>query len=526
MDDRTMGDFTHRFRHVVWTATTVVVLGVVMRWVTPSASPEARDVLAQRRPTATPTFHRFDVSCTECPKGVRDRGDWDFSIPVPSGMCGGPLLDVDVALHVKHTWRGDIAVALKAPEWTTRPPVELFRKLGSGTFGTDADDLGSHNLNAFRLEEYLILDDEAPSPVEQGECASPEPSLCMDRLRSTGRTLQREFYGTTANPIQTQADGVWTIRIFDGFAEDNADVRDLKLIISCPWPATATPTSEPATPTATPTDTDVPTAEPTEPPSATPRPTSTRTPTRTPLPTATATRRPLTLYLPVTIRDRYCPPQDVFTDVMLVIDASTTMEIRGADGRRMLDAAVDAARAFVEGFLGQPGSSQVGTERPLREDRAGVIIFNSTARVVQPLTTNKEKLFERLSYIQYTEHQSRVDAGLELAAAELHGEYSPPDHLDAIVLLTDGIVNPSTPEQALAAASMAKGDGVRIFTIGYGEALDKTLLWNISSEGSSSRESYAFVAPSADQLQDILERLRRVVPCPPFLYWPEEEVLP
>lgn len=271
-------------------------------------------------------------------------------------------------------------------------------------------------------------------------------------------------------------------------------------------------------PTATATSTATETTSPTPTPLASP--TATRTPTLTATATATATPTQPPLFLPMVVRDRDCPPQDVYTDVVLVIDGSTTMESPVAPGgRRKLDVAIDAVRLFIEGFMDRTPRRAGDTVLPPRIDRAGLILFNHEAYVLRPLTSNRDLMLDALSYARQTDFHSRINAGIDAAVAELEGPRSSPDRLKAIILLTDGIVNPDPPTAVRASAATAKAKGIRLFTVGFGDEIDRPLLWDISSEERSGAPYY-YESPSEDELRSVYRRLQRVVPCPPFLYWP------
>ena len=115
--------------------------------------------------------------------------------------------------------------------------------------------------------------------------------------------------------------------------------------------------------TPTPTPTDVPTSTPTEPPD-TPVPTPTSTNTLTPTPSSYA------IYLPIARLDpEECIPELIYADAVLVLDMSTSMYRETRSGRTKHEAAMAAARTFVEQltFVGDA----LG-----RHDRVGIAGFN------------------------------------------------------------------------------------------------------------------------------------------------------
>jgi len=463
--------------------------------------------------TPTPIVRQLTFGCRECPRDVEDRGRWEFTAFVPPNTCDGPVLDVDVALNIHHTWRGDISVLLQAPEWSRspiRPHEELFQPLGA-----DGDHFGSGEVVARYPDRYLVLDDDIGVDLGNGVCSRPTAN-CWGRFRTPRRTLEREFYGS-GSPVA--AEGVWSLRIVDGAELDFAKVRDWRLTIRCRQPTT--PTAVPP-PSATPTPTVTPTS------TATPRHTATRRPPTDPPPTAlpTASSTPAPILLPFVLRDRPCPPQDVFTDVILLTDASTSMEERlTPSGVRKLDAALSAAAVFINGFLDPTPRYYGGMLLPPRQDQVGVVMFNRAAYVPQVLTANRARLIEALDYARYTDFQSRLAVGIDEAIAQLTGAYARPGSLKAIVVLTDGMVNPDLPASVQAAAERARAAGIRIFAIGFGKTIDRALLTDVSQPPHGG-QPYYFEAPGEQGLQDIYRLLQKRVPCPPFLYWPYREPSP
>ena len=77
-----------------------------------------------------------------------------------------------------------------------------------------------------------------------------------------------------------------------------------------------------------------------------------------------------------------------------------------------------------------------------------------------------------------------------------------------LVLLTDGLPLGTTREEVLAAAEQAKGEGVIIYTIGFGGDVDPVLLQQVAS----SPDKYYF-APEAGDLEEIYRQIAGVIPC-------------
>jgi len=131
-------------------------------------------------------------------------------------------------------------------------------------------------------------------------------------------------------------------------------------------------------------------------------------------------------------------------NTMLVIDVSGSMNLVGK-----LPAAQEAARAYVV---------------QMRDgDQAGVIVFNTQVRVVQPLTADRQALTQAIDSLEAGDDTALYDgvAAAIRALEQAHGRR-------AILVLSDGMDNSSqvTPEQALAGIGPA---GLSISTIGLGD---------------------------------------------------------
>jgi len=264
-----------------------------------------------------------------------------------------------------------------------------------------------------------------------------------------------------------------------------------------------TPTATEA-PTATSTTTA--SAPPTVTATATPVPTSTRPARPTPCPTAppTATPVPVPLYLPLALRER-CPTATQHVDVALVIDASTSMrDERSSAGRTRLEAALEAARTFVDTLA-------------LPADQAAVVGFNGAAWVEVGLTGRRADVEAALARIpDGVRPQTRIDLGIEAAHRELTGPRRLPTNRAVMIVLTDGQANPEPASTAVRRAAEAKAAGITVFTIGIGaEAqLDVEAL-----RGMASEAGYFYRAPDAEDLAAIYRRVAVELPCPGVELW-------
>ena len=279
------------------------------------------------------------------------------------------------------------------------------------------------------------------------------------------------------------------------------------------WPpATDTPTATASsTPTATatrwPPATDTPTPLPTETPTAT----ATRWPPATDTPTAEPTATPPgrgVVYLPIVFND-HC--FKLYADVILIIDASTTMKFRTDNGTVKLDAAKQAALAFL-GLLDFAADAQG------RHDQAGVVWYNDRAGVALPLTNDRRLLENAIDGIAPIEG-SRIDLGLEYAYRELIFGAAPRrrlSNLPVMVLLSDGIPNrvPLPPgggtqeDTIIAISDLAKVSGIEVYTVGLGRDLRPVLLRRVASQ-----PTLYFESPSGDDLAAIYEQIAGTIIC-------------
>jgi Ca-activated chloride channel family protein len=141
--------------------------------------------------------------------------------------------------------------------------------------------------------------------------------------------------------------------------------------------------------------------------------------------------------------------------VMLIIDVSGSMQATDVAPTR-LEAAVRAARTLINGL---PAN-----------DRIGLISFNGSAHLDQPLTDNRQQVVDALSTLQANGSTAIGDA-LSLGVRQLapaHPAASSANRpASMIVLLTDGVSNRGM--DPITAAGEAKAAGVPVETIGIGQ---------------------------------------------------------
>lgn len=226
-----------------------------------------------------------------------------------------------------------------------------------------------------------------------------------------------------------------------------------------------------------------PTATPTQTPTATP------SPSRTPTVTPSSTQPPRPIYLPRLLHQS-CPER--LLDLVLVLDASRSMQEGAPGGGTKLDAAVAAARGLL-------GSLRWGPER------AALVGFHRAGQRVQDLTADgaaMDAAFGRLESGSGT----RIDLGLRAAAEALAARR--PAARGVVILLTDGRQDDGRVAAVLAAADRLAALGTTVYTIGLGQDVDAGLLGLVAG-----RPERAYLAPSTADLARIYHEIGGALPC-------------
>ncbi len=388
-------------------------------------------------------------------------------------------------------WPMDCKEGADFPWYREASPGYYFSSAGAGPFANAIEGLvpGPSPITV----ESLVVDETLPDTLDYlVGSASPDPAdydpvtgrlrwsftaPITDRLPITLSYRVKSRDGLTT-PISTTFTGGQVVLTDTAHLTRNLLAPSAVLTITGPCAPIVTPT-------ATPTATDIP-------PSPTP------TPTRTP--TATATPIPQPVYLPLSLREVPCTRTQP-ADVVLVMDASTSMEEPAGDGRTKLEAARAAAVAFIELL------------RLEADDQAAIIAFNSDAHVVIDLTADRSALTTALGTIT-TASQTCLVCGLEAAAEALESDSRIFANQPVVILLTDGRSNPRPASEAVDEAARLKADGVVIFTIGLGAVLDDAALTAIAS-----KPSFAFHASGGAALEAIYREIAVTLPGPADCYW-------
>lgn len=145
-------------------------------------------------------------------------------------------------------------------------------------------------------------------------------------------------------------------------------------------------------------------------------------------------------------------------NILLVLDLSGSMELQDMiwQGQAVSRLAVVkyTAREFVESRTG---------------DRMGLILFGSNAYLQTPLTFDRHNLLTRIdeASVGLAGKTTSIGDALGLAVKKLQPV---PEQSRVIILLTDGINNSGILDP-LKAATLAKNEGIKVYTIGLGSDL-------------------------------------------------------
>lgn len=226
-------------------------------------------------------------------------------------------------------------------------------------------------------------------------------------------------------------------------------------------------------------------------PTATPSftPTLTATPTATATATPRPTQPPRPLYLPRLLRQS-CPER--LLDLVLVLDASLSMQEGAPGGGSKLEAAVQAARGLLASLRWGP-------------ERAALVGFHRVGQGVQGLTADAAAMDAALGRLE-SGSGTRIDLGLRAAAETLSDRR--PAARGVVILLTDGRQEDGRVGAVLAAADRLTALGATVYTIGLGQDVDAGLLGLVAG-----RPERAYLAPSAADLGRIYREIGGALPC-------------
>jgi len=217
------------------------------------------------------------------------------------------------------------------------------------------------------------------------------------------------------------------------------------------------------------------------------------------------------IFLPVLLGER-CVDDDQLTDIVLVIDMSTSMNRLSEDGIQKKAAVIDSAKAFVEGLDFTPNIRS-------QHDQVAVAWFNDNAGIAQELTGDKDAALRALDALpSYQAEGTRLDKAFLTGMQALPADKRMVSNTPVIIMLTDGLPNrvplhPVTGRQedtVIDAARQAKDVGITVYTIGFGRAdapdIADRVLPELLRECASAPER-SFVAPTAAEIGRIYSEI-------------------
>jgi Mg-chelatase subunit ChlD/sugar lactone lactonase YvrE len=184
-----------------------------------------------------------------------------------------------------------------------------------------------------------------------------------------------------------------------------------------------------------------------------------------PPPTPTATPGPSRIYLPIASK-LACRPEVRPQDMVLVLDASSSMRDPAIGGGSKLDAVVRAASGFIDTL-------------DLDLHRVGLVSFDERARRLLDLSHEQSELSAALQSIQIGSG-TRIDRGLmEAHRMLLIGKRS--GARPVVLLLSDGRQAGGSEDELQPRTDELKALGTTIFVVGLGSDLDHERLSAIAS---------------------------------------------
>jgi Mg-chelatase subunit ChlD len=223
------------------------------------------------------------------------------------------------------------------------------------------------------------------------------------------------------------------------------------------------------------------------------------------------------IFLPLALREE-CKTAQLYADVALVVDVSTSMRQATRGGRPKINAVVAATQQLVSGLRLQ----QVDADGP--HDRVAVIGFNHEAWVETLLTGNRAVIDASLAALPSRMAEgTRLDLALQAGTDVLRtGRVLAPKNLPVLILLTDGVPTGVDEATVRQAAATTKAAGVQVYTIGVGraDATDPSERVNsILLRDSASHPSMYFEEPDAEALNRIYAEIARTIGCSPVDFW-------
>jgi len=182
-------------------------------------------------------------------------------------------------------------------------------------------------------------------------------------------------------------------------------------------------------------------------------------------------------------------------DIVLMLDSSNSMKRRGFDNNQRELNRFEVIQNIVNDFIKQ---------RP--NDNLGMIVFGTYAFVASPITYDKKilsKLLKQL-HIGVAGPNTAIFDAIAQSVTLIHENEA---KSKIAILLTDGR-NTAGNIPYDAAISLAKREGMKIYTIGIGRLgeFDEPLLNKIATDTGAA----SFSAYSADQLEEIYKEINKI----------------
>lgn len=201
-----------------------------------------------------------------------------------------------------------------------------------------------------------------------------------------------------------------------------------------------------------------------------------------------------------------CDVPDPDLDLMLVIDRSTSMQLKPLQTEEQPSVTIDMARS---------AATHVVNAMELPPQRVGLISFNDEAQVLVALASNAESTRAALANnTLWSDQGDSTDIAKALEAAR--SQLLQPGHESTrkvVFIWTDGIADPPALEKdARDKATQLRSDGIEVFTFGLAPA-DSTVGEDLLRDIAFTASSF-YTGPLDAMIQYAMEAYRRVSPWP------------
>ncbi|PIS42929.1 MAG: hypothetical protein COT24_00835 [Candidatus Kerfeldbacteria bacterium CG08_land_8_20_14_0_20_40_16] len=144
-------------------------------------------------------------------------------------------------------------------------------------------------------------------------------------------------------------------------------------------------------------------------------------------------------------------------------------------------------------------------------DDIGIVSYNDGPSVDFTASADYNQAKYAIDHLPQPASQTNIGDAINIATQQIQ-TYSTPDDVKAEILLTDGVANRPFPESAaeiyaINKAQEAKDQGIIIFTIGLGTAVNQDFL----RSQIASDPGYYFFAPNTSDLEDIYQQIANII---------------